>query len=110
VQLRGREGLRRRLLLRAGRQADGCAVAGVRAADALLLVSGSHPLRRPLAWSGVLQDSVDALHLAGSLRHQGLLPAQTSLWAVANPLVDAADSLERKARLEIVFWEAFGNV
>ena len=70
----------------------------MRSADALLLVSGSHPVRGALAWSGVLQDSVAALRLAHSLREQGLLPPQTSLWAVANPLVDAADTLERKAR------------
>ncbi|BDA40706.1 hypothetical protein COCOBI_01-3590 [Coccomyxa sp. Obi] len=96
VQLRGHEQLRRRLLLRAGLEEDGRSAAGVRPADALLLVSGSHPLRRALAWSGVLQDSVSALHLAHSLRDQGLLPPQTSLWAVANPLVDTPDTLERK--------------
>ncbi len=105
MQLRGREGMRRRLLLRAGLQADGGATAGVRPADALLLVSGSHPVRGALAWRGMLQDSVDALSIAGSLKQRGLLPAQTSLWAVANPLVDTGESLERKASMgSSFFW------
>lgn len=95
-QLRGAEGVRERLLLRAGVSADGCPLPGIRRADALLLVSGSHPFRSALSWTGMLQDSTAALRTAQRLQQQGLLPSQTALWAVANPLLDAPAGLERK--------------
>ena len=97
MQLRGQEGLRRRILLRAGLREDGSALEGIAPADGLLLVSGSHPARGALRWTGMLQDSRAGLKQAAALKRQGLLPRSTALWAVANPLVDAADSLERKA-------------
>lgn len=106
AQLRGQEELRRRLLLRGGYGDDGRLLAGVAPADALLLVSGSHPARRLLRWSGLLHNSVDALSIAGALRQQGLLRA--SLWAVANPLLDSPENLQRKARLPSKFpWNSF---
>ena len=88
--------MRERILLRAGVSADGCPLPGVTRADALLLVSGSHPFRSALSWTGMLQDSTAALLAALRLQQEGLLPADTALWAVANPLADAPEQLERK--------------
>ena len=90
--------MRRRILLRAGLREDGGALEGVSPADGLLLVSGSHPARGALRWTGMLRDSRAGLKEAAALKRQGLLPQSTALWAVVNPLTDAAASLERKAR------------
>ena len=98
-QLRQREGLRQRILLRAGMRMDGSPAEGIAPADALLLVSGSHPVRGALSWTGLLQDSTSALQAAAALRARGLLPQRTALWAVANPFRDAPGSLQRKAWL-----------
>ena len=97
-QLLQREGLRQRLLQRAGVCMDGSPVEGITQADALLLVSGSHPVRGALSWTGLLQDSTSALQAAAALRAQGLLPQRTALWAVANPFRDSPESLQRKAQ------------
>ena len=100
-QLRQREGLRQRILQRAGMRMDGSPAEGIAPADALLLVSGSHPVRGALSWTGLLQDSASALQEAAALRAQGLLPRRTALWAVANPIRDSPDSLQRKARPQL---------
>jgi hypothetical protein len=91
--------VRRRILLRAGLCEDGSPSQGIAPADGLLLVSGSHPARGVLGWTGLQQDSAAGLQAAAALKQQGLLPQHTALWAVANPLIDAPASLERKARL-----------
>jgi len=43
-----------------------------------------------------MQDSTDALLMANKLMQSGMLPNETALWAVANPLLDSAATLERK--------------
>lgn len=88
--------MRERVLLRGGFCPDGCPLPGVARAEGLLFVSGSHPFRRALGWTGMLQDSTAALHIAQRLQQQGLLPNQTGLWAVANPMIDPAERLEQK--------------
>lgn len=64
-------------------------------ADALLLVSGSHPARGlPLKALGY-PDSIDMLQEAFRMRHRGDLPSTVSLWAVENPLL-SPERLHRK--------------
>lgn len=66
-------------------------------ADALLLVSGSHPLRQVPLLTQVLPSSVKMLTHASTLKEQGILPQQLSLWAVANPVTEKdASYTERK--------------
>eukprot|EP00878_Enallax_costatus_P012178 GHUV01012718.1.p1 GENE.GHUV01012718.1~~GHUV01012718.1.p1 ORF type:complete len:255 (+),score=82.65 GHUV01012718.1:85-849(+) len=78
-----------------------CAAAGVTAAgdtvpqpehkphaDALLLVSGSHPFRQLPLLRQVLPSSVKMLQHASKLKQQHILPQQLSLWAVANPVTE----------------------
>jgi hypothetical protein len=65
-------------------------------ADAMLLVSGSHPLRRLPGAQLVLPSSFSMLKMASQLRQQGYLPASLSLWAVENPNVAPVDRLARK--------------
>lgn len=70
-------------------------------ADALLLVSGSHPFRQLPMLRQMLPGSVRMLQEAVKLKQQGVLPQQLGLWAVANPLVEPnASYTERKVR----FW------
>lgn len=89
-----------------------CAAAGVTAsgksrqqtehkphADALLLVSGSHPFRQLPVLQQVVPGSVKMLQHASKLKHQGILPNHLPLWAVANPVIEKdASYTERKAR------------
>lgn len=65
-------------------------------ADALLLVSGSHPARRLPFVAPWLQDSFSLLKEASRMRDQGVLPSDLSLWAVENP-VNPPERLWRKA-------------
>ncbi|CAL5225519.1 g8349 [Coccomyxa viridis] len=96
VQLRGPEALAQRLQERAGVARNGAPLQEAAAADALLLVSGSHALRPALSWTGALQDSKSALQIARKQREHGCLPKALSLWAVSNPLRDSPDSVLRK--------------
>jgi hypothetical protein len=57
-------------------------------ADALLLVSGSHPVRQLPMVSQLLPGSVKMLHRGAQLKQQGVLPAHLELWAVANPVTE----------------------
>lgn len=98
AQLRSRSALEARLLQRAGRRAEGGRAAGVAAADALLLVSGSHPLRDLAAPARLAAGALDALRAAAALRAAGRLPRALSLWAVANPLTERAARVAAKAR------------
>jgi len=98
AQLRSRSALEARLLQRAGRRADGGRAAGVAAADALLLVSGSHPLRDLAAPARLAAGALEALRAAAALRAAGRLPRALSLWAVANPLTERAARTAAKAR------------
>lgn len=57
-------------------------------ADALLLVSGSHPMRQlPLA-AQLLPGSVKMLQRGAQLKQAGVLPPHLELWAVANPVTE----------------------
>jgi len=56
-----------------------------RPADALLLVTGSHPLRTLPGSRRLLPTSLATLELASQLKARGVIPAATQLWAVANP-------------------------
>lgn len=66
-------------------------------ADAVLLVSGSHPARMLPGASRFLYSSFDSLHLAADMRAAGELPATLSLWAVENPLLNPVHRLRQKA-------------
>ncbi|CAB1121101.1 unnamed protein product [Ectocarpus sp. CCAP 1310/34] len=102
-----------------GVDAEGAKVPNVRPADALLLVSGSHPGRRLPFAKSFLMDVYDELRLATSMRNSGHLPKGLALWAVANPLteVDEAgiDRVRKKVELgaEVILtqpplaWELF---
>lgn len=57
-------------------------------ADALLLVSGSHPVRQLPMASQLLTGSVGMLQRGTQLKQQGVLPPQLELWAVANPVTE----------------------
>lgn len=57
-------------------------------ADALLLVSGSHPVRQLPMASQLLPGSVKMLQRGMQLKQQGVLPQQLELWAVANPVIE----------------------
>lgn len=65
-------------------------------ADALLLLSGSHPLRQ-LPWADRwMTNSLQTLKLAHELRLAGDLPTDVSFWAVENPLIHSTDRLKQK--------------
>eukprot|EP00195_Chlamydomonas_chlamydogama_P007614 CAMPEP_0202908720 /NCGR_PEP_ID=MMETSP1392-20130828/47029_1 /ASSEMBLY_ACC=CAM_ASM_000868 /TAXON_ID=225041 /ORGANISM="Chlamydomonas chlamydogama, Strain SAG 11-48b" /LENGTH=379 /DNA_ID=CAMNT_0049598191 /DNA_START=46 /DNA_END=1185 /DNA_ORIENTATION=- len=67
------------------------------AAGALLMVSGSHPVRNLPGSRLLLPTSITTLGLAVQLRKSGDIPAATQLWAVANPNIETdAALLERK--------------
>lgn len=57
-------------------------------ADALLIVSGSHPVRQLPLLQQLLPNSVAILKHAMQLKRQGVLPASVALWAVANPVTE----------------------
>jgi hypothetical protein len=57
-------------------------------ADALLLVSGSHPVRQLPMLPRLLPGSVQMLAAAEGLKRTGVLPQQLELWAVANPVTE----------------------
>ena len=112
AQLRSHAALEARLLQRAGRCANGEQLAGAVTADALLLVSGSHPVRDLLAPTGLLPDALYALRKAVALRAAGRLPSALSLWAVANPLTESAARSAAKvthAWFVVVAWEALAS-
>jgi hypothetical protein len=68
-------------------------------ADALLLVSGSHPVRQLPMASQLLTGSVSMLQRGTQLKQQGVLPPQLELWAVANPVTERdASYTEQKVR------------
>lgn len=56
--------------------------------DALLLVSGSHPVRQLPMASQLLPGSVKMLQRGQQLKAAGVLPQQLELWAVANPVTE----------------------
>lgn len=56
--------------------------------DALLLVSGSHPLRQLPPLSSTLPGSLQLLRAAQRARDSGQLPSRLQLWAVANPVTE----------------------
>ncbi|DBB06699.1 TPA: hypothetical protein ACH3X1_012202 [Trebouxia sp. C0004] len=65
-------------------------------ADALLLLSGSHPLRQMPLSDRWFTDSIQTLKMASELRHAGDVPPHVALWAVENPLTNSTDRLKRK--------------
>jgi hypothetical protein len=70
-------------------------------ADALLLVSGSHPVRTLPLLQQFLPGSVAMLRQAAQLKQRGVLPQQMALWAVANPVMEPdAAYTEQKVRRE----------
>lgn len=83
AQCRSREQLRTRMT-----------AAARSGAAALLLVSGSHPARHLPFADRLLQNSVVMLRDALTMRQQGMLPPELSLWAVENP----GDQLHRLLR------------
>ncbi|KXZ55610.1 hypothetical protein GPECTOR_2g1160 [Gonium pectorale] len=97
ANLRSEREIERRVLAAAGEQAE---AAGGQRADALLCVSGSHPVRTlPLA-TRFLRSSLDTLRVATRLKEAGHIHPGTQLWAVANPNTERdAVLLERKASL-----------
>jgi len=64
-----------------------------RAADALLLVSGSHPVRTLPGSKLLLPSSLNTLEAANHLKRVGAIAPSTQLWAVANPNVEKDASL-----------------
>ncbi|EFN54450.1 hypothetical protein CHLNCDRAFT_135876 [Chlorella variabilis] len=97
AQLRSRDQLRSMMLSAAGVDPAGDPKPGVRPADALLFVSGSHPARHLPGAGRWLQDSFDLLLLASAMREEGYLPASLSLWAVENPMLAPVKRLRQKA-------------
>ena len=93
AQLRGGQEVER--LLRAA--AEGSWPSGARPPDALLCVSGGHPVRMLPGVGSLLWSSFDTLQLAGEMRERGELPASLSLWAVENPMLNPVSRLQRKA-------------
>jgi hypothetical protein len=68
-------------------------------ADAVLLVSGSHPMRQIPLMQKMLPGSVKMLRHASILKQQGVLPSRLALWAVANPITERdASYTEQKVR------------
>eukprot|EP00884_Botryococcus_braunii_P021135 jgi/Botrbrau1/7705/Bobra.0159s0140.2 len=88
--------VRKRLVAAAGLDSNGDPLQAVRGANALLLVSGSHPVRQILQPLRLVGSSVDVLKMATAMRQQGDLPPSISLWATENPLVNDPSSLGAK--------------
>eukprot|EP00798_Chlamydomonas_sp_ICE-L_P023872 gene23872-9442_t len=63
---------------------------------ALLMVSGTHPVRQIPGVSLMLRSSLDTLKLASELKLRGDIPSTTQLWAVANPNIEKDASLLEK--------------
>jgi len=90
AQLRSRSAIEEKL------QSAAVSADGSRAADAVLCLSGSHPMRRLPSSSRWLQSSFSILRQAADLKQKGKLPVDLSLWAVENPLVNPPRRLEEK--------------
>lgn len=91
AQLRGLTDITQAMCLAAGVSPDGSRLAEQHHtphADALLLLSGSHPVRQLPLMRQVLPGSVQMLQQAVQLKQQGVLPQQLELWAVANPVIE----------------------
>ncbi|CAM9539302.1 unnamed protein product, partial [Hapterophycus canaliculatus] len=101
VQMSREKDLRRRLAAAAGVDSEGAFIQGGRAADALLLVSGSHPGRHLPLMRRLLPDVYDELRLATSMRESGHLPKHVAFWAVANPLAEADDEGVERVRKKV---------
>eukprot|EP00887_Chlorella_sp_A99_P006191 scaffold3.g6191.t1 len=71
--------------------------AGGPPADAVLVVSGGHPVRALPGVSHFLSSSFDILRLASEMRAAGELPSTLSLWAVENPALNPVVRLAAKA-------------
>lgn len=63
---------------------------------AMLCVSGGDPCRKMPFWKDGAKDSVYMLEYARKMKAEGRIPADVSLWAVANPMLDSVDSYARK--------------
>ena len=86
-------------------------------ADAMLLVSGSHPLRRLPGAQLVLPSSFSMLKMASQLRQQGYLPASLSLLGCGESQRCASGSFSAKgAGAEVIvtqppiLWDTFDTV
>ncbi|CAM9308245.1 unnamed protein product [Choristocarpus tenellus] len=90
VQTSRQRSLKKRLAAAAGVDSEGRPIPGVRPADALLLMSGSHPVRHLPFARRVLPDTLDELRLVDQMKRNGLLPKQVSLWTVANPMLEGS--------------------
>eukprot|EP00903_Cladosiphon_okamuranus_P010846 g10247.t1 len=101
VQISRMEELRTRLAAAAGVDSTGAAIEGCRPANALLLVSGSHPGRRLPLMRHFLPDVYDELRLATSMRDSGHLPKRLAFWVVANPMVEADEAGVQRARKKV---------
>lgn len=91
AQLRSSEDTAEAMCWAAGVTASGCKLPEEDHrphADALLLVSGSHPVRQLPMASQLLTGSVGMLQRGTQLKQQGVLPPQLELWAVANPVTE----------------------
>jgi hypothetical protein len=87
-------------------------------ADALLLVSGSHPARQLPFAQQLLPGTLALLQRGSALQQAGVLPPGLELWAVANPLTERdASYTEQKvaAGAQVILtqppldWEAFAG-
>ncbi|GIL52702.1 hypothetical protein Vafri_8514 [Volvox africanus] len=95
ANLRSQYDIECRLVAAAG---DGVEAAGGQRANAILCVSGSHPVRTLPLVSRFLCSSLDTLRVAQRLRQRGYIPPTTQLWVVANPNTERnAGLLEAKA-------------
>lgn len=65
-------------------------------ADALLLLSGSHPLRQMPLSDRWFTNSIQTLKMASEMRCAGDVPPHVALWAVENPLTNSTDRLKQK--------------
>uniref|UniRef100_A0A061R353 Uncharacterized protein n=1 Tax=Tetraselmis sp. GSL018 TaxID=582737 RepID=A0A061R353_9CHLO len=115
VQCRSRRELGEHILRQAFGNDDGDADQ-IGAANALLCVSGSHPVRQLSIMGRLLPSSLDTLAMAGEMKARGNLPGSLRLWAVENPLLEYdAQRLRRKieAGAEVVVtqppldWDSF---
>lgn len=66
-------------------------------ADAMLLLSGSHPGRQLDFANTVFPSSFELLQMARQMRSKEEIPAGISLWAVENPMTSSPDRLRAKA-------------
>ncbi|CAM9651815.1 unnamed protein product [Discosporangium mesarthrocarpum] len=73
VQISGERSLRRKLAAAAGVDVEGKPIPGIRPADVLLLLSGSHPARRLPLLRHVLPDVLDELRMARQMKRRYLI-------------------------------------